>query len=366
MIITIIYGKDNNINFKFSEGCDFVLELGKERKNDEIHILQLTDMQIIDSSRQRIERRLRHDEIAAWGRDTIKGNCYDHISSLVAQTNPDLIFITGDIVYGEFDDSGEVLKDFIGFMDSFEIPWTAVYGNHDNESKIGIEKQCKMYENGKYCMFKRGTVSGNSNFTLGISVCGELKRVMYMLDSHGALRKRDLLPDQIDFMKAKASAIKEKYGMIAEVFLAFHIPVDFFKKAAYSKGYATDEKPHFNIGVDVKAKDGDFGFDYENGGTGGYVETNESFAEFLKIANIKGVFVGHNHIRCTVIEYNGIKLAYGLKTGQYDYHTRGIIGGTLITVNRENNDFRVQHIQSLVKFNPFPALAPSYKDFFVV
>ena len=149
MIMTIIYGKDNNINFKFSEGCDFVLELGKERKNDEIHILQLTDMQIIDSSQQRIERRLRHDEIAAWGRDTIKGNCYDHISSLVAQTNPDLIFITGDIVYGEFDDSSEVLKDFIGFMDSFEIPWTAVYGNHDNESKIGIEKQCKIYENGK-------------------------------------------------------------------------------------------------------------------------------------------------------------------------------------------------------------------------
>lgn len=362
MIMSVIYGKNNEKDFKFSEGCDFVLELGKERKGDEIRILQLTDMQVIDSSQQRTPDRLRHDETVAWEREKIKGNCYDHISSVVAQTNPDLIFITGDIVYGQFDDSGEVLKDFIGFMDSFKIPWSAVYGNHDNESKIGMEKQCEMYENGKYCMFKRGTVSGNSNFTLGISVDGELKRVMYMLDSHGALRKQDLLPDQIEYVTEKARALKDKYNTVAEGFMAFHVPVDCYKKATYSKGYANDQKKYFNIGVDVKPQDDDIGFDYE---MGGYIETDESFDEFLKLANIKGVFMGHHHNSCASIKYKGIKWTYGLKTGQYDYHIRGISGGTLITVNRENDDFKVQHIQSLSKFVPFPALAPSYKDFFV-
>ncbi|MBE6732401.1 MAG: hypothetical protein E7561_00170 [Ruminococcaceae bacterium] len=363
--MSVIFGKDKEKNYKYSEGCDFVLELGEDRKDDEIRVLQLTDMQIIDATQRRTPDRLRHDEITAWERDTIKGNCYDHISSIVTQTNPDLIFITGDIVYGSFDDSGEILQQFIDFMDSFAIPWTAVYGNHDNESKIGMEKQCEMYENGKYCMFKRGTVSGNSNFTLGISVGGELKRVMYMLDSHGALRKQALLPDQIDYMKQKATALKENYGTVAEGFMACHIPVDYYKKAAYFKGYATDESRYFNIGVDVKAKDGDFGFDYEAGGACGYIETDESFSEFLKLANIKGVFVGHHHSSCASIVYEGIRWTYGLKTGQYDYHIRGQIGGTLITVNRENGGFKVQHIPSLVKLNPFPALSPTYKDFFV-
>lgn len=360
-----IFGKNNKNNYKFCEGCDFVLELDVKRKNDDIRFLQLTDMQIIDASQRRTPDRLRQDEINAWGKETVTGNCYNHIKSLVKQTNPDLIFITGDIVYGQFDDSGEVLKEFIDFMDSFEVPWTVVYGNHDNESKIGIERQCEFYSNGKYCMFKRGDVSGNSNFSIGISIGGELKKVMYMLDSHGVLRKQALLPDQIDYMKQKALALKEKYGTVSEGFMAFHIPVDYYKKAAYSKGYATDDKKYFNIGVDVEGIGDDFGFDYEAGGSCGYIATNSNFEEFLKLANIKGVFVGHNHNSCACIEYGGIKWVYGLKTGQYDYHIGGQIGGTLITVETENNKFKVQHVPSLVKFNPFPALAPTYKDFFV-
>ena len=360
--MAVIYGKKAGEGFKFSEGCDFVLELPVERKNDEIRLLQLTDMQVIDSTQCRTPDRLRHDEIMAWERDTIKSNCYDHIRSVVSQANPDLIFITGDIVYGQFDDSGEILREFIDFMDSFEIPWTAVYGNHDNESKIGIEKQCEMYQNGKYCMFKRGTVSGNSNFTIGISVGGELKRVMYMLDTHGALRKAGIYPDQIEYMKQKALALKEKYNTVSEGFMAFHIPVDYYKKAALHKGYATQDRKYFNIGVDVEGADGDFGFIYESGE---YITTDASFEELLKLASIKGVFVGHDHNNCASIEYNGIRWTFGLKTGQYDYHIRGQLGGTLITVNRENDNFKVQHLPALVKFSPFPALAPSYKDFFV-
>lgn len=363
--MAMIYGKNDQKNFKFFEGCDFVLELGQERKGDEIRVLQLTDMQIIDSSQCRTENRLRHDEMEAWRRDTVEGNCYNHIKSIVAQTKPDLIFITGDIVYGEFDDSGEILADFIDFMDSFSIPWTAVYGNHDNESAIGMEKQCEMYENGKHCMFKRGTVSGNSNFTVGISIDGELKRVMYMLDSHGALRSQDICPDQIEYMTKKAIALKEKYNTVADGFVACHIPIDYYKKAAYDKGYATDERQNFNIGVDVEQKDDDMGFLYEACGTNDCIKTDENFAKFLKLANIKGMFVGHHHNVCTSIKNDGIRWVFGLKTGQYDYHIAGQTGGTLITINRENTDFSVRHIPSLVKSNPFPALAPSYKGFFV-
>ena len=151
-----IYGKDSKEDSLFAGGCDFVLELGEERKGTEIRLLQLTDMQVIDAGQCRTENRLRLDEKAAWTRENVEQQCYAHIRSLVAQTKPDMIFITGDVVYGEFDDSGESLRDFIRFMDAFRIPWTLVFGNHDNEAAIGVERQCELYASSRYCMFRRG------------------------------------------------------------------------------------------------------------------------------------------------------------------------------------------------------------------
>ena len=116
---------------KHTAGCDFGIVLEQDR---EITLLQLTDTQIIDDSQSRTKERLGHDERTAWSRDNIAKNCYDHIRSLVTQSHPDLILFTGDVVYGSFDDSGEILDDFISFMDSLEIPWSMVFGNHDNES----------------------------------------------------------------------------------------------------------------------------------------------------------------------------------------------------------------------------------------
>ena len=43
--------------------------------------------------------------------------------------------------------------------------------------------------------------------------------------------------------------------------------------------------------------------------------------------------------------WQGIRWTYGLKTGQYDYHTPGQLGGTLITLFGES--FTVHHIPTL-------------------
>ncbi len=97
-------------------------------------------------------------------RKNADAECYGHIRSLVAQTNPDLIFITGDVVYGEFDDSGRSLEQFCAFMNGLCIPWAPVFGNHDNESARGVAWQCDLLESGEYCLFRRGNVTGNGNY----------------------------------------------------------------------------------------------------------------------------------------------------------------------------------------------------------
>ena len=73
------------------EGCDFVIQTEKTK----IKLLQLTDMQIIDSFQRRTPDRLRIDEINAWNPANFDAQCGNQIRSLVTQTKPDLIFITG-------------------------------------------------------------------------------------------------------------------------------------------------------------------------------------------------------------------------------------------------------------------------------
>jgi GPR endopeptidase len=65
----------------------------------------------------------------------------------------------------------------------------------------------------------------------------------------------------------------------------------------------------------------------------------------LHKAGIDGVFAGHCHANNTSVLWKGIRWTYGLKTGQYDYHTAGQLGGTLITLWEE--DFTVVHVPSL-------------------
>lgn len=119
----------------------FCIEASGGAENTKIKLLQLTDMQIINASQRRTPDRIRSDEITAWTPDLFDANCGNQIRYLIEQTRPDMIFLTGDLVYCEFDDNGSTFEWFCNFMDSFKIPWTPVFGNHDNESAQGFPQR---------------------------------------------------------------------------------------------------------------------------------------------------------------------------------------------------------------------------------
>lgn len=349
------------------EGCDFVVQLGVNRKNTPIKLLQITDTQLIDSTQMRTPDRLRPDEISAWMPQNFDVQCGNHIRSLVTQTRPDLIFITGDLVYGSFDDNGMALKYFCSLMDSFEIPWAPVWGNHDNESARGIAWQCEQLQNSKYCLFKRGNVSGNSNYTVGLAVEDKLVRVLHMLDSNGCrcsndrevITQRGLYPDQLALIEKNTALITNAQGRRVPAFMAFHYPVDCFEQAEISKGYRTENKSFYVLGVDVPPQDEDFGFRLEEYDV---LETDSGFIDFIKRQNVDGVFVGHVHKSTTKINYKDVMWTFGIKTGQYDYHLIGALGGTLVTLL--NEEFFVTHIPSLVPFAPMPRKAKMFEKIF--
>ncbi len=313
---------------------DFVLDFSHEN----VKILQITDMQVIDSAQQRYEGRLCDEEYRKWLPDTKEKNLYCYIRKLVERTKPDMIIITGDITYGEFDDSGKSLEDFISFMDSFCIPWAPVYGNHDNETEKGTDWQNTSYENSEYALFKKGTVFGNGNYSVGIKVNGKLQRVVYMMDSNGCGKlniAQGFREDQIEWLKKESAENK------IPSFCCFHIPSkdfsDAYISAGYQKEHDTKDKPYFyELSKDVAAKDGDFG------------KKEEIFCGYLppmintfKECGIDGVFAGHYHKINLSVVYQGIRFTMGLKTGLYDYHDKDAMGGTLITLC--GKDFSVNH-----------------------
>lgn len=342
-------------------GCDFIVKFSEDRKNGKIKLLQLTDMQIIDAEQKRTPDRLRKDEMIAWSPDKFDENFGNHVKSLIAQSRPDLIFITGDMVYGSFDDSGKTFEWFCDFMDSLSIPWACVFGNHDNESHKGVEWQCSRLENTKYGLFKKGNVSGNGNYTVGICAGNELIRVLHMLDSHGCLDKAGVYPDQLELIRENTKRINTVQNKEVPGFIGMHFPTDEYKDAERFKGYAAEDRACYTIGVDVAAKDDDFGTKAQI-----FKKVNTvpvpGFLDMVKECGIQAVFAGHFHSVNTCITYEGVKWVMGLKTGQYDYHNPGQIGGTLITL--ENETFSVSHLPSLVMYAPFPGKCCIFENFF--
>ena len=304
-------------------GCDFLVKLPSDRASGAVRILQITDPQIVDSSQRRYPDRLSESCIKAWAPENLDRQCGNHIRSLIEQTKPDLIFVTGDIVYGEFDDNGTALKWLVDLMESFRIPWAPVFGNHDNESKMGVAYQCRLFEDGDYCLFKRGEVSGNGNYTVGVSVGDKLVRLLHMLDSNGCRHSADpsvvsapgLYPDQLELVEHNTAAVRAETGEDVPAFMAFHIPHSIFHEAELEKGYVTPDRFYYTIGVDVEAQDGDFGFKCDSCDT---FRTQADMVDFAHKNNIEAIFIGHHHNTATVINYKGLKLVFGLKTGQYD------------------------------------------------
>ena len=299
---------------------DFTLDIHRE---GEIRILQLTDTQTIYSYDNEITDREK--------------NLYTYIRELVERTNPDLIVITGDMIYGMFDVQGTAQLELNSLMDSFGIPWAPVYGNHDYESDMGQEWLNEQYRNAKHTLYAKGDIIGDSHYTIGIRQNGEYIRELCIIDSGAWTRlKQTLQEEQKEWILAHAG----ENGLPTSVF--YHIPTEDFQHAAIGAGYqdgpdTKDHKTTFEIGVDIPAKNGDFG---KKGKPFGCLYGCTLLPVFKQCC-VDSVFAGDKHEINTSILWEGIRFTMGLKTGTYDSHDKNALGGTLIRLN--GRDFTVEH-----------------------
>lgn len=337
---------------------DFVMDFALDR---DIKIMQITDTQLQNWYGARTSERqeqvmgifangmAKNHEIRAW-RYVREG--FDRIK-------PDIIVATGDNIYGELDDDGQMWLEFIEVMDSFGVPWLMVFGNHDNESAKGVTWQIDQLKNSKYCIFKQGgLIDGNSNYNVLVTRRGTPQFLLYMMDTNGChvvntktgeglnvgnvdLRKlkssTGFGTSQVDWMVNSSKKAFEKYGKVPTL-LFQHVPLPEARTAIVSKYEDTCETLPF-----YPSEPGDQGMAREI--ASGF-STIQGLWKKLKEMNCKGAFFGHQHRIATSIVYDGIRLTYGLKTSTYDSHAVDMLGVTKITLNEKLKNIDVVYVHT--------------------
>lgn len=342
---------------------DFIVEVkgGKEPT-----ILHLSDTQIIDPSQCRNSDRLSATAKAYWATDNINERLYDSLTKTIEATKPDLILITGDLVYGEFDDNGKMFQSLIAKMESFGIPWAPVFGNHDNESAMGVDWQCEQLVNAKHCLFKQRELTGNGNYTVGIKQNGELKRVFFMMDSNGCDAHENSLKnghttstvgfgqDQINWSINLASQIRQA-APNTKLSFAFHVQIMAFKKAYAKYGFKNSDTISNPINVDKLSNKSDGDFGYIGRDLKSVWDQSFSLYNHMKNVGVDSILVGHEHCNSASVVYEGIRFQFAQKIGTYDRanYVRGdgsiygayqstdtpLSGGTVMKMSEKDGSF---------------------------
>ena len=315
---------------------DFVVEVS-EHKNPVV--LQITDTQLIDSSQIRPGR----DGVSiSWNApEKVWDRCYNYLTELITATKPDLIILTGDIIYGEFDDNGSMFAGFVAFMETFKTPWAPIFGNHDNETKMGVDWQCEQFENAEYCLFEQKELTGNGNYSVAIAQGGVITRVFYMMDSNGlgnpseeslanghTTREVGFGYDQIVWYQTQIGELK-KVAPEVKISFAYHIQTAVFGKAFEKYGFNPAKTEH-SINIDTLANkpESDFGIIY--GGIIGAWDASYAVYRSMKSLGVDSIFVGHEHNISASVVYEGIRLQFGQKSSEYDYYNRLDANGNII------------------------------------
>ena len=318
---------------RLAKFVDFVVEVDAGKTPVVLH---LTDPQIMEPE------------------SNIEERCYSYIRETVQATKPDLILVTGDLTYGKFDDeNGTVFSGYVSFMESFQIPWAPVFGNHDNECPKGVDWQCQLLEEAKYCLFEQKDLTGNGNYSVGVLQGNKVLRAFYMLDSNGCgdyseasgngkngIRiSAGLGEDQYAWYENSMQTLKKNYPDV-KISMAYHIQTYDFRRI-YDELYKAENGEAADV------------IGLMNGGMKGPWYASHKHDD-LKALGVDSIFVGHEHCNNASALCDGIRYQYGQKSSTYDRynaltpsgeivggysHEEGstpLIGGTAFSLSQED------------------------------
>ncbi len=234
------------------------------------------------------------------------------VREMVQTEKPDLVVVTGDIIYSAPADStlSVVLKTFA----QLGVPFCMTFGNHDYDFKTPAVALYNQMQKTPNCVMP--VLQGkNTDYSLPI-LSSNGKRtaaVLYCIDTHnkpaigGIGGYQWISHNQITWYRQRSMVYKQKNGGRPVPSLAFlHIPLPEFNYATantqcpmYGSRLERAYSPSINSGM---------------------------FASIKEMGDIMGVFCGHDHDNDYAVSYFNVLLAHGRFSGgntEYNHLKRG-------------------------------------------
>lgn len=266
------------------------------------------------------------------------------IDALIENTNPDFVMIGGDQCIEQNSIQGvenEMRRILAPVLDR-NLPWAAVFGNHDNEMGIPVCEEEKAYENIDGCMNEAGPedIEGTGNYFIPV-MSADGKEIVYNIigmDSHREIRdliEKFNLPEDTRFIMPRhfndgqtgrmpdfeqvmwyyntSKEIEKKEGRKIPAVMFMHIPIPEYLNVV--------RNPELCDAVGNKRE------------TLGCTEINFGlFAACLQRGDVKGIFFGHEHLCDIQGKYCGITMAQDAAIGYNMSAHDDLRGGRVIDI----------------------------------
>ena len=248
----------------------------------------------------------------------------DNLNKVIEAEKPDLIIITGDMIYGQ--PALEGITDVINTISAHGIPFCTTFGNHDDESGLSRSELYDIIQAAPNCVNPpRGDVASPA-IEVKSSDGTRTAAVLYCLDSHSYAQVKGVgkyawfTHDQIGWYRAKSAGYTAANGgEPVPSFAFFHIPLPEYGQAI----------------ADPKTKV--FGNRKE---AGGEAKVNSGmFVNMKECGDIVGVFAGHDHDNDYALDYYGICLCYGRFSGCSNVYNHLQNGGRVIILKEGQRGF---------------------------